>query len=484
MWVNLSIINNKILMDCFSSNPKVDEEEIIDQKTSAFGQEAGGRSVTINWQSENTGFVSNKISSTKYNIITIVPISLFLQFTKVSNVFYAFGAILQFIPSISTNSPWATIIPLSYVVLLGMLKEFYADYKRWRQDREENSRECTIRLKDNGDEFTDEKVRCDEIRVGDIVVLKDGEVAPADLLLLTSDGANAQAFVKTTSLDGETNLKVKMAIKQVNDSLYGIKRARLNVDCHVPVADLYRFNARVDYGAEYIEADLNNFIHRGASLQKTGEITGLVLHTSTDCKLVMNQGKYIFKQSKLYRGINYLMLINVLLIIILAGVCAYFNYQNILENQDKAKYIFFNVGDNIDKLTRDSFFSFYLLFNQFVPMELLISLEMVQIFNIVFMDNDTEMTYVDEVRGQLNCQAKSMSLHEDLGQVNYLFCDKTGTLTQNELLFNKWSCGGNILERGMEVATCQEDIERFKNFLRCIVICHDVMMVNIEEDGV
>ena len=63
----------------------------------------------------------------------------------------------------------------------------------------------------------------------------------------------------------------------------------------------------------------------------------------------------------------------------------------------------------------DSFFSFYLLFNQFVPMELLISLEMVQIFNIVFMDNDQDMLYVDEIRGQLNCQVKSMSLHEDLG---------------------------------------------------------------------
>lgn len=113
----------------------------------------------------------------------------------------------------------------------------------------------------------------------------------------------------------------------------------------------------------------------------------------------MNQGKYIFKQSKLYRGINYLMLLNVIVIIVMAGICAFFNYQNITENQDKAKYIFYKSGDNINKMTRDSFFSFYLLFNQFVPMELLISLEMVQIFNILFMDNDQEMMYVDEARG-------------------------------------------------------------------------------------
>ena len=75
-------------------------------------------------------------------------------------------------------------------------------------------------------------------------------------------------------------------------------------------------------------------------------------------------------------------------------------------------------------------------------------LEMVQIFNIVFMDNDEHMMTVDRSRGQLNCHAKNMTLHEDLGQVNFLFCDKTGTLTQNELVFKKWICGGNLLPEG------------------------------------
>ena len=102
----------------------------------------------------------------------------------------------------------------------------------------------------------------------------------------------------------------------------------------------------------------------------------------------------------------------------------------------------------------DSFYSFYLLFNAFVPFEIMLSLQLIQILNITFIDNDTEMMYVDKTRGLLNCQAKNMSLHEDLGQIDYLFCDKTGTLTKNELKFKKWSCGGFILERGYEVETC------------------------------
>ena len=117
----------------------------------------GGRTVTINWQLENTQkFPSNKISTTKYNMFTIVPMALFLQFTKVSNVFYTFSGLLQAIPSISTNSPFATLIPLAYVILLGMLKEFYADYKRWKSDKKENSRMCTLLVKGEGDDFTEE----------------------------------------------------------------------------------------------------------------------------------------------------------------------------------------------------------------------------------------------------------------------------------------------------------------------------------------
>ena len=50
--------------------------------------------MAINWQTENTGHATNKISTTKYNIFTIVPITIFLQFTYVPNVLYALGGVL------------------------------------------------------------------------------------------------------------------------------------------------------------------------------------------------------------------------------------------------------------------------------------------------------------------------------------------------------------------------------------------------------
>ena len=62
------------------------------------------------------------------------------------------------------------------------------------------------------------------------------------------------------------------------------------MDCGAPIADLYSFNARVSYQSQHFDVDLKQFMHRGATLCNSGTITGLVVHTSTDCKLIMNQG--------------------------------------------------------------------------------------------------------------------------------------------------------------------------------------------------
>jgi hypothetical protein len=82
---------------------------------------------------------SNRLKTTKYNVFTFLPIQIFIQFTKVINLFYLLNAILQFIPSISTNSPLATIVPLAFVVSLAILKDLIAEIIRWREDRAFNA---------------------------------------------------------------------------------------------------------------------------------------------------------------------------------------------------------------------------------------------------------------------------------------------------------------------------------------------------------
>ena len=144
---------------------------------------------------------------------------------KVSNVFYLVGAIFQSFPSISTNDLLATIIPLAYVVAVGMLKEFLADYKRYKSDKKTNSQPASI-IVQNGDSFSSRVVRTEELRVGDVVEVKDGDIVPADLVLLTTKDDKCEAFNKTASLDGETNLKPKLALKNINDTIYSAGSAQ------------------------------------------------------------------------------------------------------------------------------------------------------------------------------------------------------------------------------------------------------------------
>ena len=250
----------------------------------------------------NRRYVSNKIKTTRYNVFNFIPITFMLQFTKVINVFYLFNMILQSIPEVTTNDWYFTLMPLSAMVSLGMMKEFIADYKRYKMDKTANgmptrvlngllnkatedsrqrrseSREQAKRLRqgsaespggvnitidkgslDLGDHYRldCEEVRTDELRVGDIIKVMDDEVVPADCFLLASgvsaedEDANGQCFIATSSLDGERNLKPKMAIKEVEQDFLSLATnsgddVMMEVKCtDEPIPDLYSFNAEL-----------------------------------------------------------------------------------------------------------------------------------------------------------------------------------------------------------------------------------------------
>lgn len=79
-------------------------------------------------------FQSNYISTTKYNAITFIPVSLFNQFRRYANIYFLIVAILQSIPQISPLNPLSAIAPLVFVIALSMIREGYEDLKRYRAD--------------------------------------------------------------------------------------------------------------------------------------------------------------------------------------------------------------------------------------------------------------------------------------------------------------------------------------------------------------
>ena len=114
--------------------------------------------------------------------------------------------------------------------------------------------------------------------------------------------------------------------------------------------------------------------------------------------------------------------------------------------------------------------SFYLLNNSFIPLDLVVLIDMAKILYTVYLESDVS-TY--------GLQVKNMSLHEDLAQVEYLFCDKTGTLTQNELRFRGLCLrDGNIVGSPRAESVQGHDITML---VRLILLCHDVTRVKTDK---
>jgi magnesium-transporting ATPase (P-type) len=147
-------------------------------------------------------YPSNYIKTTKYTILTFLPVSLFIQFLRVANIYFLIIAILQSIPAISPLSPYTAILPLTFVLGVSMIREGIEDFRRYRSDKRINMMKFN-KLISKG-QF--EEIESKDIKVGDILLVKEDDTFPADLVLLKSSlGQNA--FIQTSSLDGEKNLK-------------------------------------------------------------------------------------------------------------------------------------------------------------------------------------------------------------------------------------------------------------------------------------
>ena len=140
-----------------------------------------------------------------------------------------------------------------------------------------------------------------DLQVGDIIRIYDNEIIPADCVLLVthskaSEDGIAQCFTNTQQLDGETNLKPKIPIKQLealvkstSDAESAAKLKNIVIKASHPDADLYKFTGEVNVGTDHnFELDLKQFLHRGSSLKNSNYVDAMVIYTGIQTKIVMN----------------------------------------------------------------------------------------------------------------------------------------------------------------------------------------------------
>lgn len=313
-----------------------------------------------------------------------------------------------------------------------------------------------------------------KLEVGDIVMLREDEQVPADIVILNTSDPDGNAYIETKNLDGETNLKVRKSLKATMgiQCEEDVEHARFVIDSEAPHANLYSYNGLLKYtvsepskegdfadtldslppdSSAYAAAEartrrvepitVNELLLRGCALRNTEWIIGVVLFTGEDTKIMLNSGETPSKRSKIEKETNFNVIVNFVILMVLCVICAVIGGFRLGNTNTSRTY--YEVGaENSSSNVVNALVIFgccLVVFQNIVPISLYISIEIVKTIQAFFIFQDIEMYYAPL---DYPCVPKTWNISDDLGQIEYIFSDKTGTLTQNVMEFKKCSING------------------------------------------
>jgi len=469
-FVELSDLKNlKQTNSQFHHNNEINELHISENKSKIVEQIRKSKSIMrkifINNPKKTNlkyKYLDNFVRSSIYTWYDFLPKSLLFQFRRYANIYFLFVTILQCIPEISPLNPITAVFPFVFVLCISMIREGFEDIKRHKQDAKENSLEVFKYKNDflDAENYTERVLFSSEtsknLVVGDIVKVIKGTVIPADLILLSCSNNSKTAYIETSNLDGEKNLKPILCLQKTFNLLKNIEdeklfRFRGKIRCIPPTAEISTFNGEIFLDSEKVslKVDKKNFLYKGTTLKDTDWAIGIVVYTGRETKIILNINKASGKSSHLEMLINKLMILIFCIQVCLCIICAIgasFKFMDSFyraktQGENKQSYIIFLNEKDIKNGSYTSlnagfscFFSYLLLFNTMIPISLVVTLEMVKYSQAFFMMWDIDM--YSNLRRKF-VEVNSCSLNEEMGQIKYIFSDKTGTLTTNKLVFKK-----------------------------------------------
>ncbi|XP_077286120.1 phospholipid-transporting ATPase IF-like [Arctopsyche grandis] len=377
---------------------------------------------------------SNRIKTSKYSIITFVPKNLVEQFRRLANFYFLIVSLIAVIID-SPVSPLTSLAPLAFVIIVTMAKQGYEDWLRHRLDNAVNNELVSV-LKNS----TLQQIKCHAIRPGELVKIGRDCDVPCDTVLLWSSDSRGKCFVTTANLDGETSLKpLKVPSPLINTTIDGKIKSTIKIEVLKPEPDIYTFYGKIavdDGGTFPIGTD--NLLLRGSRLKNTEWAIGCAVYTGEETKLALNSRFTSNKFTSCEKYINnYLIFFIVLMLIEI--IVSYALKRHLEKVKSAHLYIGITEANTSFKAIAQDAFSFLLLYYYCIPISLYVTIELQKFFGSMYLEWDRDL-YCGEI--DQPPLVNTSDLNEELGQIEILFSDKTGTLTKNDMHFQMCSVNG------------------------------------------